>query len=112
MQILLPLENKIYVFPCPDQLSGFFHDSIAKVCPWCLKTWAIIQHKSKQFSVQPTCCLSCWTPDRGKSAPSWSPVAGSLLDDCGRMGVQWELLDYLPKALLTREFFLHLKAFT
>lgn len=112
MQILLPLENKVFDFPVPDQLSGVYHDSIAKICPFCLRTWAIIKVKTGQFSIQGTCCLACWTPDRNQVLPSYSPVAGSLLDDCGRMGVQWELLDHLPKALLEREFLVHLKVYS
>lgn len=110
MQVFLLLENRQYDFPVPNRFpDGFCPVSIAKVCPFCLRNWAIVKATSAQFSIQATCCLACWTPDRHKILPNHSPVAGSLLDDCGRMGVQWPLLDYFPKALLEREFLIHLK---
>lgn len=107
MQILLPLENQVYDFPVPDQLGVFYHNSIAKVCPFCLRLWAVLKHRSNYFSVQGTCCSSCGTESR--VLPDYSPVPGSLLDDCGRQGTQWALLNHFPRALLEREFTLHLK---
>ncbi len=109
MQVLLPLENKVYDFPVPDQLQGLYHDSIAKICPFCLRLWAILKVKTTQFSIQGTCCVGCWSSEIDLCLPHYSPIAGSLLDDCGRMGTQWELLDYLPRPLLEREFLIHLK---
>jgi len=109
MKIILPLENLQYDFPVPDQLDGLHHDSIAKICPFCLRLWAIIQVKSKHFSIQGTCCLPCWTPAR--ILPLYAQFPGSLLDDCSRMGVQWELIEHFPQELVQREFKVHLKVF-
>lgn len=109
MKILLSLENKVYDFPHPLRWddSQFLVHSSAKICPFCLKVWAVVSVPDfPRFSIDEVPCLS----HPPKALRGYGDFPGSLLDDCGTQRVQWGMIEILPTELLQREFDLHLKA--
>lgn len=113
MKVILPLENLQYDFPVPERYpqNGFFVYSWAKVCPKCLKLWAVGMQPGSGYSVQGQWCIRCWEAHRPRYLPHYAKVPGSLLDDCSSQRVEWALLEFLPEPLIQREFSLHLKVF-
>lgn len=89
--------------PEVDESRGFHISSIAKVCPKCLRMWAILDIGGT-YSIQGQFCQRCsFTYDL------YGAVPGSLLDDYSSQTVDWDLIRYLPEELLKREFDLHVR---
>jgi hypothetical protein len=111
MKIILPLENLQYDFPVPEKFpdSGFTVYSFAKVCPKCLRVWAIAQQPETGFSIEGAWCRNCGNLIDHRILPHYARVPGSLLDSCATQRVEWALLEFLPEPLLQREFMIHLK---
>jgi hypothetical protein len=88
-----------------DSARGFYIHSRAKVCPVCLEVWALIRtEKGGPFGIESQFCAGCRQGFDGEVVP------GSLLDDRVSWTVDWDLVRYLPMALLQREFDLHVRA--
>lgn len=113
MKILLPLENLQYEFPVPDHYpaNGFAVNSFAKVCPKCLRVWAIAQQPGSGFSIEAAWCRTCGNLIDHRILPHYAKVPGSLLDTCANQRVEWALLEFLPEPLIQRELMIHLKVF-
>jgi hypothetical protein len=88
-----------------DDSRGFHIHSRAKVCPKCLEVWALMRtEKGGPFGIESQFCEGCRQGLDGEVVP------GSLLDDRVSWTVDWDLIRYLPVALLQREFELHVRA--
>jgi hypothetical protein len=77
------------------------------VCPKCTTTWATLQFLDDDLAwPRSQFCQYCGLSDE------WHPVPGSLLVEEGWGVIDTALLSQLPPELVTREFNLHLKAYS
>jgi hypothetical protein len=92
----------------PNLYCGWPVNSIAFVCPWCLKVWGkIAKDTLGPAQIQSASCVNC--------KPShWilNPIPGSILDNSlFTNGPDWDLFDALPPELKLREYDLHYAQF-
>lgn len=122
MKIYAKVEGSAYEFDRPDIDSrGFHQGSWAKFCPLCLTGWAHFTAVKLDSAGRPSLdgyhcvrgqmCIRC-----GKQVKqTWGAqiVPGSLLEEphTNCQSLDWDLLYYLPRPLLLREFYLHDKFF-
>lgn len=119
MRVIARVDGIHYEYRRPEIDSRGFHiGSMAKCCPCCLTVWAIITNVLEDES--------------GPHIQGWHAVGGQLCARCGRQHrhlfervpgslleeplvnfqqLDWDILNYLPPALLRREFDLHYEFF-
>jgi hypothetical protein len=110
VNIFAKVEGESYQFDRPEIDSrGFVIHSWAKFCPICLRGWAhmtaVVDMRLKSnHSVRGQLCGN---PCGRQSQLACVP--GSLLEEpqTNCQTLDWDLLDYLPRELLLREFLLH-----
>ena len=116
MKLFCKVDGRTYQFERPEVDSRGFHlGSWAKYCPICLGGWAhmtavIDGLLDGSHSVRGQLCADCG--QQVKHKPAYVP--GSLLEE-PQMNCQtldWDLLLYLPRELLLREFYLHDRFFS
>lgn len=108
MKIYAKVDGEAYQFERPEVDSrGFVMGSSAKFCPICMKGWAqitaVANEAMKYHCVRGQLCRGCY------EYYSSGPMPGSLLEEpqTNCQTVDWDLLSYLPRELLLREFHLH-----
>jgi hypothetical protein len=97
-----------YTFDRPEEyflLNGFHWSSYVCICPSCLSSWAIVQvDKSEIFWSTTVPCANCpW------HYPAKPGIPGSLLEQGIHHWIDLDLLNYLPDALVRREFSVYLR---
>lgn len=111
MNIYAKVEGAAFQFERPEVDSrGFYIGSWAKFCPICLRGWAhftaVIEGRLKgSHCVEGQLCVDC-----GREAlPRPAYVPGSLLEEpqTNCQSLDLDLLYYLPRELLLREFQIH-----
>lgn len=113
MKIYAKVDGAHYEFERPEIDSrGFTIGSWAKFCRLCLGGWAHMTavlpgpRMKGDHCVRGQLCARCGA----QTPPSIQPcVPGSLLEEpqSNFQSIDWDLLSYLPRALLLREFYLH-----
>lgn len=92
--------------PNPDE-EGFHHHSTLLVCPFCKVVWGWILYPSSIPIAETVPCEHCKWHSVHRSG-----VPGSLLERGVQNRLDLDLLQFLPDALVRREFALTLKAET
>lgn len=116
MKIYAKVEGQHYEFERPETDSrGFVINSSAKYCPLCLAGWAHMTavidgpRMKGNHCVTGQICARCGRVEQQLGKLIGDRVSGSLLEEpqTNCQTLDWDLLDYLPLALLLREFNLH-----
>lgn len=117
MKIYAKVDGAHYEFERPEVDSRGFHiGSVAKYCPLCLAGWSqmtgVLENLGTMsgprmighHSVAGQLCARC-----GEQVPLRGSIPGSLLEEpqTNCQTLDWDLLYYLPRQLLLREFRLH-----
>lgn len=94
-------ETAFYTFDRPLRL---YYNDCLKVCPVCCRIWAKLSAGGRIHCVDEVCCSSCYANEY------FSQVPGSLITCTSWKTIDYDLLNYLPRALLIRELELTIKA--